>query len=83
MAFEDQDNNGVFVLNAQMKNYFDGWSFINNEESNILSIMDIIEIEIAPITRSVLLGQALIWVRQVKLFEYAVIEVRLMDDFDY
>jgi hypothetical protein len=44
--------------------------------------MDIIEIEIAPITRSVLLGQALIWVRQVKLFEYAVIEVRLMDDFD-
>jgi hypothetical protein len=33
MAFEDQDNNGVFVLNAQMKNYFDGWSFINNEES--------------------------------------------------
>ena len=44
--------------------------------------MDIIEIEIAPITRSVLLGQALIWVRQVKLFEYAIIEVRLLDDFD-
>ena len=44
--------------------------------------MDIIEIEIAPITRSVLLNQALIWIRQVKLFEYAMIEVRLMDDFD-
>ena len=44
--------------------------------------MDIIEIEIAPITRSVLLNQALIWIRQVKLFEYAIIEVRLLDDFD-
>jgi hypothetical protein len=44
--------------------------------------MDIIEIEISPITRSVLLGQALIWVKQVKLFEFAIIEVRLMDDFD-
>ena len=31
--------------------------------------MDIIEIEIAPITRTVLLSQALIWVKQVKLFE--------------
>ena len=44
--------------------------------------MDIIEIEIAPITRTVLLSQALIWVKQVKLFEYAMIEVRLLDDFD-
>ena len=44
--------------------------------------MDLIEIEIAPITRSVLLSSAVIWVRQVKLFEYAMIDVRLMDDFD-
>ena len=44
--------------------------------------MDIIEIEIAPITRSILLNHALIWIRQVKLFEYAMIDVRLMDDFD-
>ena len=45
-------------------------------------IMDIIRIEIEPMTRTVLINEAIIWVRQLKLFEYAMIEVRLLDNFD-
>ena len=44
--------------------------------------MDIIRIEIEPMTRTVLINEAIIWVRQLKLFEYAWIEVSIRDDCD-
>ena len=44
--------------------------------------MDLIEIDIEPRNKTILLTSALIWVRQIKLFEYAMIEVRLKDSSD-
>ena len=43
--------------------------------------MDIIEIDITTKTKTVFLNKAIIWVRQIKLFEYAIIDVRLTDLF--
>lgn len=44
--------------------------------------MDLIEIDIEPISKTITMTSALIWVRQIKLFEYAMIDVRLKDDDD-
>jgi hypothetical protein len=44
--------------------------------------MDLIEIDIEPRNKIILLTSASIWVRQIKLFEFAIIEVRLKDSSD-
>ena len=41
---------------------------------------DIIEINIPTITKTVQLNKARIWIRQVLLFDCALLDVRLLDD---
>ena len=42
--------------------------------------MDIIEIDIPTVIKTIQMNKARIWVRQVTLFECAILDVRLLDD---